>query len=618
MQMRRHVSAPAATARRKSTSTGERRQHLWRAYAPLWRFARRRLPQFICAWFAMFASTVAFLYIGVGIRELVDGGFTESSAAPFHSTIAHLFAAIVVLAVSTFIGEYLLKWIAEATITDVRRYMFDRALSLHPAYFETMKTADVVSRLFSDTVALRGIFSTAPSSLLKNGFIILGGVVVLMVTSIKLTILAAIAIPFVAGPIHYFGQRTQFYGRVLRDEGVKANGYAEEVINGIKTVQAFTHETVDRRQFDRFLNETMTLRRKLTFVWAVWNASVLAVNYGAVIGLVWLGGIEVIEHRLTSGALVAFVFYTMLMASAVTMISQTWSEIQRSVGPMERITELIRAKSEIVSPSSPAGLAMPMAGHIQFENVTFHYPSRRTRPALADFSLTVGVGDTVALVGPSGAGKTTIFHLLLRFCDADDGAVKIDGIDVRHHELSRLRRSIGIVSQEPVIFSANAWENIRYGRPDASDDEVREAAKAAAAAEFLDRLPQGFNTFLGERGVRLSGGQRQRLAIARAVLRNPPILLLDEATSALDSESELAVQNALDRLSVGRTTLVIAHRLGTVLRANRIIVIDQGRLVAVGSHEELLQSGGLYSRLAALQLARGERSDDTLVKTENA
>jgi len=459
----------------------------------------------------------------------------------------------------------------------------------------------VLSRLTTDTTLLQTVIGSSVSLALRNALILAGGLVMMVVTSVKLAGLVLVVVPVVVVPILFFGRRVRALSRRSQDRVADVGAYAEEMINAIRTVQAFTHEPIDRARFAGRVGQSFDTAVARIRVRAWLTAVVILLAFGAIALVLWVGGYDAIAGRMTGGELSAFVFYAVLTAFAVGTLSEVYGDLQRAAGAAERLLELLATEAEIAAPAQPLAFPVPPRGHVELDGVTFFYPSRPERAALADFSLAVAPGETVALVGPSGAGKTTVFQLLLRFYDPTRGSVRVDGVDIAAADPAELRRRIGFVAQDPVIFGASAADNIRYGRPEASDGEVRAAAEAAAAAEFLDLLPEGFDTFLGEKGVRLSGGQRQRLAIARAVLRNPPILLLDEATSALDAESERAVQQALERLAASRTTLVIAHRLATVLRAQRIIVMAEGRIVAQGRHHDLIREDGLYARLAALQ-----------------
>ena len=548
---------------------------------------------------ALLVAAGTMLSLGSFVRQLIDKGFSGLGA--LNMTALELFGVVAVLAVATFFRFSTVSWLGERLAADLRRRVFDRMLDLSPAFFETARTGEILSRLSADTSVLQTVIGSAISQWLRNGLMLIGSIVMLIVTSPKLAAVVVGVVPVVVVPLIVFGRREKRLSRAQQDRVADVGAYAEESINAIRTVQSFTHESVDRQRFGATVEASVAtaLRRIHTRAWLI--LIVILLGFGAIIFGLWLGGREVIEGRMTGGELSAFVLYAVLVATSGSTITELWGEIQRAAGAAERLVELLNETPQIQAPAAPTPLPESAEGRVAFEHVTFHYPARPDRSALEDFSLTVEPGETVALVGPSGAGKTTVFQLLLRFYDPAAGTVRIDGIDLRAADPAAIRARVGLVPQDPVIFSTDAWENIRYGRPDATDDEVRAAAEAASAAEFLDRLPSGFDTFLGEKGVRLSGGQRQRIAIARAILRNPPILLLDEATSALDAESERAVQQALTRLSAGRTTLVIAHRLATVRKADRIIVIDHGRVVATGRHDALVQEDGLYARLARLQ-----------------
>jgi ATP-binding cassette subfamily B protein len=550
---------------------------------------------------ALIVAAAMMLALGPFVKQLIDKGFSGHGLAELNMTALQLFGVVAVLAVATFFRFSTVSWLGERLAADLRRRVFDRMLDLSPAFFETARTGEILSRLSADTSILQTVIGSAISQWLRNGLMLIGGITMLIITSPKLAAVVVGIVPVIVVPLIVFGRREKRLSRAQQDRVADVGAYAEEAINAIRTVQSFTHEPVDRQRFGATVEASVAtaLRRIHTRAWLI--LIVILLGFGAIIFGIWLGGREVIEGRMTGGELSAFVLYAVLVASSGSTITELWGEIQRAAGAAERLVELLNETPQVQAPPMPTPLPASAEGRVAFEQVTFHYPARPDRSALEDFSLTVEPGETVALVGPSGAGKTTVFQLLLRFYDPASGTVRIDGVDLRAADPAAIRARVGLVPQDPVIFSTDAWENIRYGRPDATDDEVRAAAEAASAAEFLDRLPSGFDTFLGEKGVRLSGGQRQRIAIARAILRNPPILLLDEATSALDAESERAVQQALTRLSAGRTTLVIAHRLATVRKADRIIVIDHGRVVATGRHDALVQEDGLYARLARLQ-----------------
>jgi ATP-binding cassette subfamily B protein len=551
---------------------------------------------------AIAAGTV--LVFGAGLRWLIDEGFARGEIRLLDRALVGMFAVIAVLALATFGRSYLVTWLGERVAADLRLAVFDNVLHLSPDFFETTRTGEVLSRLSADTTLLQAIVGTSASMALRNVLMLLGGMTMMAITSPKLSLLVCLVVPLVVGPIIVFGRRVRALSRTAQDRLGDVGAHLDETLNAVRVVQAFNHQAADVAEFGGRVEAAFTASVRRASLRAALAAIVILLVFGAVGVILWIGGHDMIAGRITAGELSAFVFYAVVVAASVGAISEFAADMQRAAGAAERLFELIDERPTIAAPVEPVKLPIPARGAVALEHVTFRYPTRPERPALDGFDLSVAPGETVALVGPSGAGKTTVFNLLLRFYDPNEGRVLIDGVDLRRADPAEIRARIGIVPQEPVIFAADIGTNIRYGRPDATEAEVRAAAEAAGAAEFINRLSDGYRTYLGERGVRLSGGQRQRLAIARALLRDPALLLLDEATSSLDAESERLVQQALDRLMKGRTVLVIAHRLATVLKADRICVLEQGQLVAAGTHAALVAQGGLYARLAALQFDR--------------
>jgi ATP-binding cassette subfamily B protein len=569
-------------------------------------FLRPYRGRVVAATVVLLLAAGLVLLLGQGVRHLIDFGFAAGDVARLNQAALAMAAVVLGLGITTAARFYLVSWLGERVAADMRAAVFDRVLSLSPATFETLRTGDVLTRLTTDTALLQTLIGSAVSVWLRSALMALGALAMLFVTSAKLALIVVAVVPAVVLPLVLFGRRERRLARAAQDRVADLGAYAEETINALRTVQAYTHEPVDHARFGSRLEASVAAALRRAGVRAGLILAVILLGFGAITFSLWVGGLEVVQGRLSGGALSAFVFYAVLVATSITSMSELWGEVQRAAGSASRISELLEEKPGVSAPAAPASLPRSVAGGaaVRFESVTFHYASRRGQAALEGFDLDVAPGETVALVGPSGAGKSTVFQMLLRFYDPLSGVVRLDGTDLRQVDPAEARGRIALVSQDPVIFGADVWDNIRYGRPGATDAEVIEAAHAASA-DFLADLPEGYGTFLGERGTRLSGGQRQRVAIARALLRDAPLLLLDEATSALDAESEAAVQQALARLAQGRTTIVIAHRLATVRRADRIVVMDAGRVVATGTHDALVREGGLYARLASLQFAAG-------------
>ena len=578
---------------------------------PLFRFVRPYRRMVVGALIALTISAASVLAMGVGLRLLIDQGLGGDNIHLLNNALLYLIGMVVLLAASTFSRFYLVSWLGERVVADIRNAIFSRVLRLSPAFFETNKTGELLSRLTTDTTLLQTVIGSQASSALRNLILLTGGIVMLFITSPRLTGLVFLLVPVVVVPIIILGKRVRQRSRLSQDRIADLGGQAEEALNAVHTVQAFGQEANIEARFTDRVEKAFDTAISRVQARAFLTAFVILFVFTGIALVLWLGGHDVLDGRLSGGELSSFLFFAVVVAGSVGSLSEVYGDLQHAAGAAERLVELLRQDSDIAAPENPEALPEPPEGAVALEQVTFSYSSRPDEPALSDYSLKVAPGERVALVGPSGAGKTSVFNLLLRFYDPSQGEVQVDGMDLRRVQPESARARFGLVPQDPAIFAANAWDNIRFGRPDADNEAVRAAARAAGAEAFLDALPEGFDTFLGEKGMRLSGGQKQRLAIARAILRNPTILLLDEATSALDAESERAVQEALETLMVNRTTLVIAHRLATVQKADRIIVMEQGRVVAEGTHDTLVAEDGLYARLAALQFDRSGTDSGT-------
>ncbi|MEC9345646.1 MAG: ABC transporter transmembrane domain-containing protein [Pseudomonadota bacterium] len=581
--------------------SGRPRPKSVRALARLWPIARPYRLQIFGALLALTGAATMTLAIGQAVRRMVDHGFGTSEGELLDQYFIALFGVFAALAAFTFARYYLVTWLGERIVADIRNRVYAHVIGLDRAFYEQTRTGEVMSRLTVDTELIQTVVGSSASMALRNLLMFIGGLVMLIITSPKLAGLVLAMVPVVVVPIIFFGRRMRTLSRLNQDRVADVNSRAEESLNAVQTVQAFTQEPWETRRFRDAVAANFAVARRRITVRAWLTACVILLIFGAIDAVLWLGATDVAAGEMTGGELSAFVFYAIVVAGSVGTLSEMWGDLQRAAGATERLIELSEVPPTISIPANPSALPATPEGRIRFEQVRFRYPARPEIAALDGFDLDIRAGETVALVGPSGAGKSTVFQLLLRFYDLEAGRILVDGVDIAEADPRAVRARYGLVPQDPAMFGTSAMENIRYGRPEATDAEVRAAATAAGAAEFLERLPEGYATELGERGQRLSGGQRQRIAIARAILRDPTILLLDEATSALDAESERMVQAALDTLMQGRTTLVIAHRLATVLKADRIVVMDQGRVVASGTHRELMEQGGLYARLARLQ-----------------
>ncbi len=573
------------------------------ALGALWPFIRPYRGMAALAGAALILTSAVSLILPMAVRRVVDG-FNQS----IQLLDQYFLAAIAIaglLALGTGTRYYFVTRLGERVVADLRRALFDRVLGMSPAFFERLLTGEVLSRITTDTTLILSVIGSSVSVALRNVLMLLGGLVLMALTSAKLTGLVLLVVPLVVVPIVVLGRRLRRLSRENQDWIANSSGKASEALGAVQTVQAFTHEGETRGEFAAITEKSFESARTRIRTRAVMTVIVIFLVFSGVVGVLWMGARDVRLGTMSAGELVQFVIYAVLVSGSVGALSEIWGELQRAAGATERLVEMLQAEDAVRDPAAPKALPRPVRGEIVLDDVVFRYPARPEVSALDGISLTVNPGETVALVGPSGAGKSTVLHLLMRFYDPQSGAVRLDGTDLRDLTRADFRKALSLVPQDPVIFATSARENIRFGRPDATDAEVEAAARAAAAHDFIAALPEGYDSYLGERGVMLSGGQKQRVAIARAILRDAPVLLLDEATSALDAESERAVQQAVERLAQGRTVLVVAHRLATVKRADRIVVFEQGRIVAQGRHDDLVAQGGLYARLARLQFTDG-------------
>ncbi len=561
-------------------------------------FLRPYVPRLLLALLCLCIAAAAMLGMPIALRYVIDFGFSGGNGENIDKYFEALLALAAVFAFFAGMRYYLVMWIGERVVADIRNAVYRHVIHLSPTFFEITRTGEVLSRLTADTTLVQSVVGAGISIALRSFIMLMGGMVMLFVTSTKLAGLILVLVPLVVLPILFYGRKVRRLSRASQDRVADSSGVAGEVLNAINVIQAFTLEEFQARRFGEAVERAFLAARSRLRTGALLSGLIVLTSFGAVVVVLWVGARSVASGSVTAGTLSQFLLYATLVAGSTTALGEVWSDVQRAAGAMERLMELLAAQPAIRAPDLPQPLPMPGQGHIYIENVVFHYPSRPGQRALENVTLEVKPGETVALVGPSGAGKSTVFQLLLRFYDPQQGRILLDGVDISLADPKAVRGRIGIVPQQTVLFAENVMENIRYGRPDATDAEAKIAAEAAIADEFIAGLPEGYQTFLGERGARLSGGQQQRIAIARAILKDPPILLLDEATSALDNQSERLVQEALANLMRNRTTIIIAHRLSTVQQAGRIVVMNQGRIVDQGTHDDLMSRDSLYARLA--------------------
>ncbi len=562
--------------------------------------------QIVLSAIALLFTAGVTLSLGQGLKHLVDAGFSARSSQELgYSLIGIIFIGIL-LAGGTYLRHYLVSWIGERVSSDLRFDVFAHIIEMHPSFFEINSPGEIQSRIVTDTTLLQSVIGSSASIALRNLLMFVGGIIFLFITNVKLTAIVLISVPFIVFPILFYGRKVRNLSRDTQDKIANVGAYVSESLFNIKIVQSFYHQEIDKTKFSQTVEDSFRVSVARIKQRSLLIATVILLILVGISFMLWVGGMDVLEGRITGGELIAFAFYAIMVASSIGAISEVLGDLQRAAGATERLMELLSSKSNIEDPVSPISLGSNVTGSIQFENLTFSYPSRPEQFAISDFHLSIKANQTTALVGPSGGGKSTLFELILRFYDPSKGSIQIDGLDIRNLSLKELRGLIGFVPQQPVLFSGTLRENIAYGNPSSSFEDIKVAAEQAYVTEFLAQMSNGWDTDLGHMGTRLSGGQKQRIAIARAVLRNPKILLLDEATSALDSESERMVQKALDVLMKDRTTLIIAHRLATIIRSDQIIVVNHGKVDSMGNHEELLLKSNLYKRLANLQFQTEE------------
>lgn len=576
-------------------------------------FMRPYTARLFLAFICLSIASLSMLSMPVAIRYVIDQGFSSENTGSINTYFLALFGLAIIFALFGSLRYYMVMWIGERVVADIRSTVYKHVIKMSPTFFEVTRTGEVLSRLTTDTTLVQSVFGAGLSIALRSLFSVIGCLIMLFVTSSKLTFMIIVLVPVVVLPILLYSRKVRRLSRANQDRMADSSSIADESLNAMYVVQAFTLERFLGKRFSDSVEETFKAARQRLQVSSILTGTIILTVFGAMVFVLWIGAHAVVDGAMTPGTLGQFLLYATFLAASTTSLGEVWNDIQRAAGAMERLMELLYVDPEIKAPDNAVAMPAEGRGHIQIEDICFNYPSRPNMKSLEHFSLEIKPGETVALVGPSGAGKSTVFQLLLRFYDPQSGKILIDGVDIKQADPIEVRQRIAIVPQDTVLFATTAMENIRYGKPEASDEEVKTAARAAIADEFIERQPEAYETFLGEKGIRLSGGQQQRIAIARAILKNPPIMLLDEATSALDSESERLVQEALDHLMQDHTTLVIAHRLSTVMKADRIVVMNEGQIVDIGQHHELMQKGGLYNRLAEIQFGQNKNEIDDAI-----
>jgi ATP-binding cassette subfamily B protein len=588
-------------------SSSKNKSKAFTSLLPIFSFIKPYKLILSLALLALLMTAAINLSLGQGVKFVIDNGFIAGSAEQLQSAILVLIGLISLLAVGTFSRFYLMSWLGERVSADIRKAVFNRIVTLHPSYFEENRSGELMSRLTTDTALLQSIIGSSFSMALRSVLMLIGGLVMLMVTNFKLTLFVVFSVPVILIPIIIYGRKVRKLAASSQNAIADVGTYAGEIIQNIKVVQSYTHEIKEQHAFAAEVEKAFSVAKRRVKQRSYLIAIVIFLTFAAISGMLWVGGMDVLKGKMSGGELGAFVFYAIMVAMSVATVAEVYGELQRAAGSATRLLELLEIESDIKELTSPMVINSDAQSVIEFKDVKFCYPSRPDRAALNQINLAIPTGKIIAFVGPSGAGKTTLFELLQRFYDPQTGSISFNNTDITQLKLTDLRQAMGMVPQHPILFSSDVWHNIRYGNPEASDEDVISAAKRAHAHNFIEQLPQGYASFLGEQGVRLSGGQKQRIALARAILKDPEVLLLDEATSALDAQSEYHVQAALDELMTNRTTLIIAHRLATVIHADLIVVMDQGEIVDTGNHKSLLKSSKLYQRLSELQFDQANK-----------